>query len=360
MFDIKALDFEEWAKTYQEKYEFPRLIYRLIWATCSKISKLEMPAGEHVYLPGFDGIVECSSGNDFVPTGVSVWELSTEDQVTTKANEDYEKRTQNSPGIMKLETSFVFATPRRWTTCGEWEAEKEAQRIWRLVRGLWSHHLERWMDTARWIAASFGRRAFGRVGLGLRSIDMIWDDYADVPHPSGNQLSPNFVLADRDETRDYLLGWLASDIPTQDRIIRFSGPSEREGLDFIAAAIRSLEEPKRTMFSSRVLAVDDVASAQCLRGINPDHTIIATGNVVPHAVRLWKESACRIVVLHANSSQDGLQPLPGIQCIELPPMSRDTIIRVVIEIGYSPEGAAEVCEANCFDYEQVRKAIFLY
>jgi hypothetical protein len=91
---ITALDFEHWAQSYNAKFEFPRVIWRLISATCPDIQRLDIPGGEHSFLAGLDGVVQCESGNEFVPSGLSIWEFGTENKVTGKANRDYKKRTE--------------------------------------------------------------------------------------------------------------------------------------------------------------------------------------------------------------------------------------------------------------------------
>ena len=61
-------------------------------------SLVEFPAGEGVQREGWDGLVDAAAGNAFVPAGVSVWELGTNKEIITKANQDFEKRTKDSLG----------------------------------------------------------------------------------------------------------------------------------------------------------------------------------------------------------------------------------------------------------------------
>ena len=92
------------------------------------------PGGHHVYLGGFDGVVDCGHGNHIVPPGVSGWEFTTEKNVIGKANDDFEKRTRDSKGFDRNKTTFIFATPCRWPKGREWEREKKATKQWRDVR----------------------------------------------------------------------------------------------------------------------------------------------------------------------------------------------------------------------------------
>ena len=136
MLTVTSDELQKWADKYSAKAEFPQLIRRLIWATCSEIRKLDFSGDEDIYLSGFDGIVDCGQGNHIVPNGLSVWELSTEKDVTSKANDDYDKRTQDPGLIDSSKASFIFATPRRWSKGKDWETEKTGNNEWGGF-GLW-------------------------------------------------------------------------------------------------------------------------------------------------------------------------------------------------------------------------------
>ena len=60
-----------------------------------------MPSGSSVRLSGWDGLLEVERGNAWVPSGVSGWEFSCGKKITSKANDDYEKRTANPLSLNK-------------------------------------------------------------------------------------------------------------------------------------------------------------------------------------------------------------------------------------------------------------------
>src|SRR3989442_10075065 len=201
MLTVTPDELQKWADTYSAKAQFPHLIRRLIWATCGEIRKLEFQGDEDVYLSGFDGIVDCGQGNHIVPNGLSVWELSTDKEVVSKANHDYEKRTQNPGLVDRSKSSFIFATPRRWPKGKDWEAEKTGTQSWGGVRALWSGPIATWMDEVPWVATSFARLCLEKEVAGFRTIEMIWETYTNVPAGS---LQANFVIGGRHRTRDQL------------------------------------------------------------------------------------------------------------------------------------------------------------
>jgi len=361
MVPITALDLEEWARTYTAKFEFPRLVRRLIRESCRGIRKLEMPGGELAYLSGFDGILDCSQGNPYVPSGLSAWELGTKEDVTTKANQDYEKRKGSSPfNWTQSDVGFVFATPRRWATCTEWENQKNSDKRWKNVSGVWSNHMESWIDDVPWAAASFARDILRKPIDGLSTIDMIWSDYADVPHHKGEQLHHDFVLGERNQTGDALMRWLTS-VREEDRLLRFSGPTEREITHFIAAVLHShsRQHSRFEDLSTRVLIIDKQESTQLIRRVTPDHTVLAKANAITAAIRLSKNTGCKVIVVHRVNPQVTIPPLPLVPCIVLQPMVKEVMIRSIIQFGYSPGDAFQLCQEGSFDYEQVRMTAFL-
>jgi len=360
MLEISAIDLENWARTYEAPFEFPRLVRRLIWASCDGIRKLDMPGGEHVHLHGFDGIVECASGNAFVPDGTSGWEPATEKEVTSKANKDYIKRTNPSGAeINRKDTSFVFATPCRWPAFRKWQSDRTNEGKWKQVRGLASSDFEAWLDTVPWIAASMSARIFGRKSLEVRTTEAIWSEYADVPHPANEPLGPGFVLAGREALRQDLLGWLQGTTAGKDQIIRFSGPSEREILHFVAAAIHSLGNRPAEKLGATVFAVYDAEAAKLLRGVKAHHTILVKGEIAPHIMPIRRASGCRLVLYHADDRSPAVAPLPVIGSFELTPRRRDVIVRQLVGIGYEPGDAARICQECSCDYDSIRKAAFL-
>lgn len=188
---------------------------------------------------------------------------------------------------------------------------------------------------------------------------MIWNHYADIPSANGTQLSQNFVINGRGRIQTEFLSWLTNPgVQDTKRMIRFSGPSEREILDFIAAGVRSLGGQEFDKFCSRVFAVEDIATAQALLGVTHDHTILATGKTIPYVYPIWKKTNCKLVLYHASKQLP--PPLPGIDSIELQPAEKAGIIQSLIELGYSPSDADALCHSKSFDYEQIRKAVFLY
>ena len=175
---------------------------------------------------------------------------------------------------------------------------------------------------------------------------------------SGDHLGPEFVVGGRKRVQDELLNWMASDLVGGDRrIIRISACSGREALDFLAAGIQSGSETGYAKLASRAVVVDDVASAQSLRGVSADQRSEREMLFRTLSKSLGRRTARLLLSMLAVI---GLRsPLPWIERIDLQPIAKSEMIRNVIGLGYSPEEAAQLCEEHSFDYERIRRFIFL-
>mgnify|MGYP003411075926 CR=1 FL=1 len=94
---ITSNEIDKWSSSHtrgaQEK--LPLLIKKLIMATVEP-KYIHFPSGDSILTGGWDGTLEVSKGNAFVPEGKSVWEFGTNVNINKKAEDDYTKRTNLS------------------------------------------------------------------------------------------------------------------------------------------------------------------------------------------------------------------------------------------------------------------------
>lgn len=88
---ITATILKEWASKRESQSIMPELIKRLIISSGAEVKKLTIPSGDNVYTPGWDGQVSSDSRIYNVSAGISLWEIGTNSDVTSKANSDYNK-----------------------------------------------------------------------------------------------------------------------------------------------------------------------------------------------------------------------------------------------------------------------------
>jgi len=353
---VSAYELDSWAGTYLAKAELPWLIQRLIRATCQGITSLEMPGGEEVNLSGFDGVLNCSGGNRYVPDGASAWELSTEKGVTSKANDDYQNRTSQTSAAYQRATSFVFATPKRWTRRDGWQKKRDSEDLWREVRGLRSDDLASWLDEAPWVALSFARWALGQPVEDYISLDVMWKEFATLP--SGKELGAEFVCAGREQFSKELVRWLR-DGQQGATAIRIVGGSHKEVLDFIATSVHSDGEETWRCFASTVFCVNGRGAALCLPESLPRHVIIPLEDAVPHVLCRAQDGRCRVILASVRNRDETATPTPpGVEDdLVLPELRETELVRALVRVGYRPDDALKLCRDNVAGYDSLKRTV---
>ncbi|MCP5306971.1 MAG: hypothetical protein H6953_16125 [Chromatiaceae bacterium] len=230
---VSAKDIARWAESREAQEELPRLIRRLA-IQAGTVTEIAFPAGESVSRPGWDGQIQSAVGDPWVPAGQSVWEVSVEQHVTTKANRDYEKRTREIEHEARQRSTFIAVTARHWAKKCEWASAKSAQNDWHDVRAYDSDDLEAWLEANPAIALTFAEE-LGLFGFGVESLGRHWHCWAAQSEP---EISPSAIFADRREARDQLvtdLLKLVTEGPHGAYAIR--ADSSAEAVAFVCAAL---------------------------------------------------------------------------------------------------------------------------
>jgi len=262
MKQIDGTDIARWAETLDARSSLPELVRRLITATVKldQISRIDFPSGEGIQKFGYDGILDVVSGNAWVPIGCSVWEMGADKNISTKANDDYSKRTDNSLGIDKANTAYVFVTPRRWSGKQTWINLKNAEGHWKEVRAYDADDLAQWLEQAPSVAIWFSQK-LGISVDGLRFVEEALNEYCKLTEP---ELAHNVILAGREEQVKSLEDWF--DGSDQTCVVQADSPSE--ALAFICACIESLPDETKNYWKTRTVIIDKdsverIPFAQC-------------------------------------------------------------------------------------------------
>lgn len=198
-------DISNWTATNKRRAEelLPLLVKKLIQAS-SNPKTIDFPSGDAVAIGGWDGLLEVENGNGFIPEGISGWELGTNSNVKSKADEDYQKRSNDSGTLDKSESSYVFVTSRLWTKKDEWVRGKNAESIWKNVVGVNASVLCEWMEQCpavhRWFAQIIGKR-----DSEARDINQAWEGFSNS---TKKKLTPEFFLHGRDEEVEKITDFL--------------------------------------------------------------------------------------------------------------------------------------------------------
>lgn len=233
--EITARQIEGWAAGKSAQAALPRYIRRLIHDAGS-ITQVAVPAGDSTSQPGWDGELTSEHGNAWVPKGKSFWEMSCEAQVTSKANDDYSKRTSDTPEHIRKTSTLVIVTARRWSQKGKWLGEKQAASAWSGIRAYDADDIEQWLEQTPAVKLRFGDE-IGVTGHGVDDVERHWGNWAaqaDV------LITPEAFFVDREATRDRFLAGIRKRLDDQDtEPFAIRADSVEEAAAFAAAVLQS-------------------------------------------------------------------------------------------------------------------------
>ncbi len=236
--EATAIDIEDWAESIEARGLLAVLLRTLVNSTCQDLRMVDFPGRDDAERPGWDGRVESSQGNPWVPEGLSGWEFGTNKRVRDKANREYKKRTEATPSTERQDMTFVFVTPRRWFGKESWLKERLAERQWRNVCVWDASDLEQWLEQSIpaqvWFA---GCRNLSYSGV--KSLDRCWIEWcADCdPHFSIDAFE-EAVSAYGEQVLRHLRNNYGG-------LLRIVADSRQEGLAFVYSLLAQEEEELR-------------------------------------------------------------------------------------------------------------------
>jgi hypothetical protein len=232
MLRITSTDLKNWAPARDCQEHLPLLVRRLIRASVVNIQKILIPAGDNVILPGFDGTVELITGTEYVPSGISVWELGSNKDYKDKAEGEFKKRSTTINRADAANTTFVFVTPYVWSDKDTWVKEKDQAGIWKKVEVIDGQVLEEWIEqcpgVGNWLAK------FLHLPLGnIQPLVQYWEEWSKSIQYT---ISPTLVLSGRERAArkftDFLVG--------TPRILSIKALTVQEAIAFCAAVIEKM------------------------------------------------------------------------------------------------------------------------
>lgn len=235
---VTATQIAEWAGTKTAQTDLPRLIRRLCF-NAGSTRQIAFPAGDSTYTPGWDGVLHSDQGNAWIPAGASRWEMGCDKGITTKANREYQKRTAQTTEADRLTTTFVFITPRRWSTKSKWIAGHRAKSEWANVLAFDAEDLEQWLEQTPAVALQFAEE-LGFSGWGIESPARYWQLWSQQCAPT---ITPEAFFIDRTQTQKRLIEKFNSclSLNTQ-HTLAVSADSLEEATAFVVAVLNGCPE----------------------------------------------------------------------------------------------------------------------
>jgi transcriptional regulator with XRE-family HTH domain len=257
---IEATDLDQWAERNDGKQYFPELIERLIQASVGYVpSQFLFRSGDSAQQAGWDGICEqgANSSLPWLPVGISGWEFGAQaGGLKKKANEDYETREKDPLGLNPAQTTFVFATPRRWAQGKKWAKEKSERKFWKQVVVVDADDLVHWLDQYPQVQQWLGTR-LGKVVPNTKSLAEFWSQWRlSTERP----MTAELVFAERDEDGTKLLKWLRE----SPSVFELQSDSPEEAMAFLYATIDRLPPEHAKLQTSRCIIASTADAAVAL------------------------------------------------------------------------------------------------
>ncbi|WP_297191285.1 hypothetical protein [uncultured Porphyromonas sp.] len=335
-----------WADTPESKANFPHLISRLIRATTAKNTKVDIPWGSATYIGGWDGIVDSKEEARYVPEGISLWELGTDQNPKKKADADYKKRTKEPRGYTPQDATFVFVTPRIWTGKDTWVKRRKEEKKWKDVIVYDGISLAQWLDEAPAVSRWFASQGYAGVcsSEGIMTADECWEEWSCLEQL---QLQPGCVLAGREVAREALIKLLEGN-PS---IIGVRASTKGEAIAFILATMKASAPELSGRFFSTTLIIDQEDRFRSI-SLSMQHAlnlIVRFDSDEPLGVAT-REGHHVLVPLGAD---DVFSPNP----ITLPAVDRDALIEALVKSGLSRRRASKHTKESGHDITILKKLL---
>ena len=343
MISVDQADFDRWADLPDANNRLPELIRHLILATVPELSRLDMPSGSAVWLPGWDGLLTAETGNAWAPKGDSAWEFSCRGDVGTKANEDYQKRTKDPKGVATATSTFIFVTPRQWSRKVEWQQERRDEGKWANVRAFDASDLVAWLSQAP-AAAEWFARLIGKLPAdGYTALDAWWENWTTVSQPN---ISRRLVLAGRQESADRLAHWFQQSATSY----YVQAQTREEGIAFVAASALDTNDVWGPVLLSKAIVVKSEAAWNSLIGHTSPLVLIRAfeGNVSSQVAVSRGHHV--ITPLHANEDPKGNGDT-------LPRLGRDETVTALTQMGLSENKARALARKTARSLPIVRRQL---
>jgi addiction module HigA family antidote len=225
---IKASQIEQWAGSQIDARNLlPVLLRKLVHSTGSDLRQVDFPGYDNAQRKGSDGFVEAGAATPWVPEGKSYWEFGVDQRPGTKAESDYKARLDSVDPAERVNSTFIFVTPRNWPGKTEWENRKKQARDWRALRAFDASDLEQWLEQSVpaqiWLAEQFALPVSG-----YETPEEAWRRWRTGSEPS---LTPEIFAPSIAAYRDTFKSWLGK---PSDRPFVVAADSKDEALAFLA------------------------------------------------------------------------------------------------------------------------------
>lgn len=232
----------------------PEIIRKLIIASCEDFPKLDLPVGDSVSKPGWDGTCVASKAGPMVPKGKSLWEMGRNKSYAKKFQDDFTKRDKETKPEVKKRSTFIFVTPWKWSRpekTGFLEMVKGGS-TWKDVLIYDADHLELWLERCPAVAIWLARELDLFTGEVI-SARAYWKDFITL---RDHVLDAELILSGRDQQQAQVKTFFNG----EPDYIELQASSKAEGAIFSIASMLKAKTPGADSFLSRAVIVANKGS----------------------------------------------------------------------------------------------------
>lgn len=232
---IKASQIEDWAdKQINARTHLSVLLRKLVNSTGVNLLQVDFPGYDNAQRKGSDGFVKAGAATPWIPEGTSFWEFGTNQEPGVKAEHDYAARLSTVDPAERANSTFVFVTPRNWSSKSDWEKRKNEAGDWKAVRAFDASDLEQWLEQSVpaqiWLAEQIALPTSG-----YETLDQSWQRWANASEP---HLTPEIFAPSINAYRGSFKAWLEK---PSDRPFIVTADSRDEALAFLACLFNDEE-----------------------------------------------------------------------------------------------------------------------
>lgn len=330
---FKAKDLVQWANQIHCQERFPVFIRTLIHSTTPSLSSICFPGNDHSQEPGFDGIVSTQEQSTWVPLGDSYWELGTSIKPQIKATKDFKRSLEKCDKKQRMQSTFIFVTPRNWLNKKKWEHKANELKEWKKVLVYDAETLEEWLEQSLagqiWLADEFKYPY-----QDMRLLKNYWDQWNTVTKPP---LDPEIYLTASKTLRQEISKFFEKPADIKPLHIKTNNINE-------ALALLYLSFPNEELIADRYPVV--ITSERNINRIFEVDTNLLPILFTENSIKAFEPYCSKIPSIILCTPDFFEQKQENIQYLDLPNPQWIDINRALIKMGFSDSQSANLMETT--------------
>lgn len=255
-----------------------------------------------------------------------MWEMGVNRSVKGKADDDYEKRSQNPLYMTPDETTYIFITPRRWRDKEIWTVERKKEGIWKDVLVYDADDIETWLSQNPtvhvWLSVLLGKHPQNCIDL-----SSYWTDWSEETQPA---ISPEMVLAGRENIKEEISQWLRN----ASSPLKIQAETRDEAIAIFAASISLLPPLDKDFNLSKAIVVNNIEAWTYLSSSRNNLILIPAFDSEGLSRAIRNGHNVMIPLGRSDSTTEGT--------ILIPRLSRDRVTSILIDMGLNKHDSREL------------------